>query len=325
MKRSRLLLLVLLVPSLVLWGKPVSANGSPGINLFVAPGYPAHYMFGHHWPLGTVSIVVDDPSTGVNPDYSTDVESVVGGGVFADGFEVDFAKVDPAFGVWPGDVITATGGGYEKTLIVPNIRVTDVDVAADTVSGIAPPLASLWTTAGPLGARTVLADESGLWTVDWSVPGQYPDEVIVDIAPGMEGVAGIGDDDHDWLFWVWRLPLPAYGWEGFFWPVDNPDVVNRGKAGQTYPIRFRLLDVDGAAVSTTSSVTEIRYTAVEGFTSVDRTDTLETTASGAAGLRYDPETQQFIYNWRTPSQTGNYVLTVQLEDGTEHEAFFTLR
>jgi len=84
MKRSRLLLLVLLVPSLVLWGKPVSANGSPGINLFVAPGYPAHYMFGHHWPLGTVSIVVDDPSTGVNPDYSTDVESVVGGGVFAE-------------------------------------------------------------------------------------------------------------------------------------------------------------------------------------------------------------------------------------------------
>ena len=319
MKRSRLLLFALLVPSLFLWAKPVSANGTPGINLFVAPDYPAHYMFGPNWPLGDVEIAVAYPAAPAK-NYSIIVQSVVGGGVFADGFEVD---LEP--GVEPGDVITATGGGYEKTLIVPNIRVTDVDVAAGTVSGIAPPLASVWTTAGPLGARSVLADESGLWTVDWSVPGQYPDEVIVDLVPGMEGVAGIGDDDYDWLYWVWRLPLPAYGWEGFFAPVDNPDVVNSGKAGRTYSVKFRMLDIDGAVVTTTSSVTDIRYQVVEGFASSDRTDTLETTASASAGLRYDQETQQFLYAWKTPRETGSYVLIVELDDGTTHEAFFTLR
>ena len=319
MKRSRLLLTALVVSSLV-WATPASANGNPWINLFVAPDYPAHYMFGPNWPLGDVEIAVAYPATPAK-NYSTIVQSVVDGGVFADGFEVD---LEP--GVGPGDVITATGGGYEKTLIVPNLRVTDVDVASDRVSGIAPPLASVWTTAGPSGVRSVLADESGLWMADYSVPGRYPDEqVIVDIVPGMEGVAGIGDDDYDHLYWVWRLPLPAYGWEGFFAPVDNPDVVNSGKAGRTYSVKFRLLDIDGAVVTTTSSVTDIRYQMVEGFASSDRTDALETTASASAGLLYDQETQQFVYSWKTPRDTGNYVLTVELDDGTTHEAFFTLR
>ena len=282
-------------------------------------------MFGHHWPLGAVTIAVDDPLTVVNPDYSTDVVSVVGGGVFADGFEVDLA-----FGVWPGHVITATGGGITKTLNVPHIEVTDVDVALDTVSGIAPPGAAVWTNVRgscglELGGRDAWADDFGRWKADYSVPGAEWEPETVDIRPGMEGLAGIGDDDYDWSYWVWRLPLPPYDWEGFFSPVDNPDVVNRGKAGQTYAVKFRLLDSDGAVVTTTCSVTDIRYQVVEGFTSIDGTDTVETTASGAAGLRYDPETQKFVYNWKTPSEPGNYVLIVELDDGTRHEAFFTLR
>jgi len=56
----------------------------------------------------------------------------------------------------------------------------------------------------------------------------------------------------------------------------------------------------------------------------DPNDALETTSAGGAGVSFDPATNQFVYNWRTPSTKGCYELFVTLNDGTVHRADFNL-
>ena len=111
---------------------------------------------------------------------------------------------------------------------------------------------------------------------------------------------------------------------GFFTvPVDNPPSVNLGRAGKTYPLKWQVTDASAAEVTSLSVVSSIRHKAVAcGAFSGDPTDALETTATGATGLRYDG---QFIYNWATPSQAGCYEVFVTLADGGVHTANFQLR
>ena len=114
---------------------------------------------------------------------------------------------------------------------------------------------------------------------------------------------------------------------GFFRPpVDNPPVVNTGRAGRTYPIKFRIFDAAGNYVTSLSAVTSIKYKAVScGVFAGDPSDALETTAAGATELRYDPVENQFVYNWKTPANAGCYELFVTLADGGVHSANFNLR
>jgi hypothetical protein len=105
--------------------------------------------------------------------------------------------------------------------------------------------------------------------------------------------------------------------------VDGPPVVNVGKAGKIYPVKWHIVDADGNEVSSLAAVASIRHKAVAcGSFSGDPTDALETTASGKAGLRYDG---QYVYNWATPSQPGCYELFVTLTDGGVHSANFRLK
>jgi Thrombospondin type 3 repeat len=114
---------------------------------------------------------------------------------------------------------------------------------------------------------------------------------------------------------------------GFFRPpVDNPPVVNTGRAGRTYPIKFQIFDAAGNYVTSLSAVTSIKFKAVScGAFAGDPSDALETTAAGATELRYDPVENQFVYNWKTPANAGCYELFVTLADGGVHSANFNLR
>jgi Tol biopolymer transport system component len=118
----------------------------------------------------------------------------------------------------------------------------------------------------------------------------------------------------------------GYAFGGFYSPVDNPPVVNLGKVGRTYPVKFSLRDAAGNYISSLAAVTEIRYKQVicGAFTN-DPTDALETTASGGSMLRYDATVNQFVYNWQTPSSTGCYALFVRTADASIHEADFQLK
>ena len=111
---------------------------------------------------------------------------------------------------------------------------------------------------------------------------------------------------------------------GFLPPVNNAPVINTGKGGRTYPIKFQLPKPDGTFYSSLSLVSSITVQQVVcGSFGTALTDPLETTATGGTTLRYDSGVNQYIYNWQTPGP-GCYLLTVNLGDGTQHQAEFSL-
>jgi hypothetical protein len=114
-----------------------------------------------------------------------------------------------------------------------------------------------------------------------------------------------------------------YQFIGFLQPVDNLPIVNAGRAGRTYPIKWQVRDANGTYISDLSSFVSLTSaaTACDGST----TDVLEEEAAATGGtlLRYDPTTNQFIYNWKTNrSWTGCRLLKLTLKDGTTHTARF---
>ena len=109
---------------------------------------------------------------------------------------------------------------------------------------------------------------------------------------------------------------------GFLSPVDNPPTLNVGSAGRTYPVKWQLKDASGNYVSSLTSFASLRYTTVTcgvftGYSPDVITE--EAVATGGTVLRYD--SNQFIYNWKTPSAPNVcYILILTLDDGTPHLA-----
>ncbi len=116
--------------------------------------------------------------------------------------------------------------------------------------------------------------------------------------------------------------------DGFLPPVDNPDAVNAGKAGRTYPLKWRCIGADGQPIGDLGIISALGSQQVPcSRIEYDGTDALEETASGNSTLRYDAASGQYIFNWQTPkvNTTKCYVFVLRLTDGSTHAANFMLK
>jgi probable HAF family extracellular repeat protein len=117
----------------------------------------------------------------------------------------------------------------------------------------------------------------------------------------------------------------VYDFDGFFNPVNNPDVLNRARAGSAIPVKFSLggdqgLDIfagpdEGSSVPRSGSIP---------CGSTDPVDAVEqTVTANSSGLTYDPATDLYTYVWKIQKNwTGCRQLVVKLADGREYRANF---
>ena len=120
-----------------------------------------------------------------------------------------------------------------------------------------------------------------------------------------------------------------YSFAGFFEPVKNPGpgpryVFNSVRAGSAVPLKFSLagdqgLDIFAAGFPTSQPVSCALLKSSSG--------TMRAVTAGSSSLSYDPITDQYTYVWKTDKKWAGKcrVLTVQLDDGTPHLAYFQFK
>ena len=120
-------------------------------------------------------------------------------------------------------------------------------------------------------------------------------------------------------------PIASYTFSGFHPPVNDSPVINIGKAGRTYPVKWQLKDQEGNFVSALSAVKSIGLASVLcGTFNAEPGDAIEFETADETRLRYDTETNQFIYNWKTPREARCYKLFITLDTNQVLTAKFNL-
>ena len=195
------------------------------------------------WPLDTpLTLTVDDPSNGDGIDYTgvavVDHKSNNQGRSIQT--QANFAW--PDIGLQPGFIVTVTGNGISKTLVISPLKVDTIDVQSDTIIGLANPGATIQVCINIPNdciRRYVTANHySSNWLADYHNPGTLPDEQqIVDITSGTSGRAVESDEDGDQTLVDWQVPNPRFNAVldenmiyGFEWPdsalitltIDDP-------------------------------------------------------------------------------------------------------
>jgi len=173
------------------------------------------------WPDGaTVTLEIDDPGNGTGVDYTAQTTAHPTAEPPNLAFSFELAGI---FDIQAGHEVTVTDGTTTRTHVVTGLTVTSADPYADTVSGTAAPGSEVNVgvhSAPPEIQRNVLADGSGNWIADFSVPGPNPGEAVVDLQPFLGGptpVASAGwalqhDDDGDFTQVGWLTPPPHEIW-----------------------------------------------------------------------------------------------------------------
>jgi hypothetical protein len=106
----------------------------------------------------------------------------------------------------------------------------------------------------------------------------------------------------------------GYHFVGFERPVENGAVLNRVKAGQAIPLKWRLLDANGSPVLDLVSV-EVRVSALSCAVGTSA-DLWSETAAGSSGLQNLGD-GHYQFNWKSPTSYASSCKTLNLNMGEE--------
>ncbi len=115
---------------------------------------------------------------------------------------------------------------------------------------------------------------------------------------------------------AWRL-------KGFYQPTDMGNVWNTVKNGSTVPLKFEVFG-GSTEYTATSVVKSFSAAKIACSATVTTEDAIELVTTGSTVLRYDTTAGQFIQNWKTPTVTGCYKVTMTTQDGSSLSALFKL-
>jgi hypothetical protein len=198
---------VLVAVLLVALGPPAGVQAAPSPFFEVRPFESAVYLWGQEWaPNSEVLIEIDDPNTAEAVDFSMTARTD------GSGF---FELFDVPFGVEAGNVVTLSQGATVKTHVVVDLAVTRMGIVSDTVSGVGAPNTETFVGASENNQegsqRTVMSDDAGAWTADFSVPGPGG-EPAFDVGPEAKIYTNQHDDDWDMTGITYNYQ-PPQGWQ----------------------------------------------------------------------------------------------------------------
>lgn len=115
-----------------------------------------------------------------------------------------------------------------------------------------------------------------------------------------------------------------YNFNGFFQPVQNLPTLNVVTAGSAIPIKFSLNGDQGLDIFAPGFPTSIGIACDTGSPLNDIDETL---TAGNSALLYDATKDMYVYVWKTLRTWRNTCrqFTMQLDDGTVHQANFRFR
>lgn len=195
-----------------------------------------------------------------------------------------------------------------------------------------------FTQVGEGDFAAVLLDDLAIWKVSASNfdgtgfirSGPLP----LGVTPGPHKltVALYGSGDNDSAFELRGLEVshhvPArYEFGGFGSPIANLPSVNSIRAGRVVPLKWTLHDTEGLLVVSLAAITRLASLPASCETRIPLDDNQLLQATGGTSLRYDPLSNQFVYNWKTPSEWAGTcrTLVLELDDGQKQYANFRFR
>jgi hypothetical protein len=176
------------------------------------------------------------------------------------------------------------------------------------------PLTPSWTITGPAGSGILLTASGNF--ADVSPPsGTWP------LGNYTVAISGTDSDGNATPPTSVIVHVRRYVFSGFLPPISPLPVVNDGRAKSTIPIKWQLRDQAGNFITDLGVVAAIRVASTPCLGAVTVCDV---TPTGGTMLRYDTKTNQYVYNWLTPSTPGTYVVSVHFTDGNTYVAYFNL-
>ena len=233
--------LALLLVSAAMAVQPTGALADDGPNPHFNVEVAWDSLWGHEWPEGA-TLTVEIDGTVVADDVIVHDDHWDHGG--PGDFHVHLTDWD----IQPGQHVTVTSDDppVSKSHTVTALTITDIDEAADTVSGTtdADPGSTvevhIMHQGWPIRYAEVAAD--GTWTADFSQPDDDGEDWggTADIGPGTHGSAWDRDDDGDATAAHWHVVNPHF----------NVDAGHDSLWGHDWPEGATLtVDVDGTIVA----------------------------------------------------------------------------